>query len=161
MKPLLLALLLCIGCSQNPKKSLETSKTEDEKAINTINQNYIEGWKNMNEELIMSLFEDGARIQPNSLKPFENKENIRKFWFPKDSSITTIHNFELELLHLTIKDSIATTLQESLIDWSYQKDTIHMAMIQKGINTTVYRKQQDHSWKIWRKMWTDIYIEKK
>ncbi len=154
-------LLLCLGCSQNPKQEQTSTKTKDEKAIIAINQQYVEGWKNMNEEQILSLFEDNARIQPNSLKPIEQKENIRKFWFPKDSSVTTIHDFTLELINMTIQDSIAITTQDSFIDWSYQKDTLQLAMVQRGINTTIYRKQQDNSWKIWRKMWTDIYSKKK
>ncbi|GAA4272655.1 hypothetical protein GCM10022258_19490 [Aquimarina gracilis] len=152
--------LLCFGCTQNTKQEQTVTRNEDEKAIIDINQQYVEGWKNMNEEQILSLFEDNARIQPNSLKPIEKKENIRKFWFPKDSSITIIHDFKLELLSMTVQDTIAITTQDSFIDWSYQKDTLQLSMSQRGINTTVYRKQKDNSWKIWRKMWTDIYTKK-
>ncbi|MBQ4821117.1 hypothetical protein [Aquimarina sp. MMG016] len=165
MKKLKLALLFIsiIGCKQDPNTNKDATDILDknENAILAINMNYVAGWKNMNEEQIMSLFEDNARIQPNSLKPIEGKENIRSFWFPKDSSITIINTFKTELLNLDIKDSLAITTHTTLLDWTYKKDTIQFGMIQNGINTTIYRKQEDSSWKIWRKMWTDIYSKRK
>ncbi|MEW7290520.1 YybH family protein [Aquimarina sp. 2304DJ70-9] len=165
MKTLSVIILFFIlsGCKQHTEVTEDTLliKDNNKDAIHTIHDNYVNGWKNMNEEQIMSLFENNARIQPNSLKPIEGKEKIRSFWFPKDSSITTINAFETELLNLDIKDSLAITTHTTLLDWSYQKDTIQFGMTQKGINTTVYRKQKDASWKIWRKMWTDIYSKRK
>ncbi len=160
---LALLLLMAIGCKQDPTTNIERANIGDknEKSVLALHKKYVEGWKDMNEEQIMSLFEDGSRIQPNVLTPIEGKENIRNLWFPKDSSITVINTFETELLNLNIKDSIAITTHTTLLDWSYQKDTIQFGMIQKGINTTIYRKQKNESWKIWRKMWTDIYSKRK
>ncbi len=154
---------ILVGCKQHTEATEDTTLIIDNNkdAIHTIHDKYVNGWKNMSEEQIMSLFENNARIQPNSLKPIEGKEEIRSFWFPKDSSITTINTYETELLNLDIKDSLAITTHTTLLDWSYQKDTIQFGMIQKGISTTVYKKQQDTSWKIWRKMWTDIYSKRK
>ncbi len=159
----ILLYFLVIGCKQSSSNTKISANNEDpnEKQIRSINIEYVEGWKNMNEEKIMSLFEDGSRIQPNSLKPIEGKDNIRNFWFPKDGSITKIHDFNTELLSLSTKDSIAITTHLTYIDWSYKKDSLQFGMVQKGINTTVYRKKQDTLWKIWRKMWTDIYSKEK
>jgi ketosteroid isomerase-like protein len=147
--------LLIISCKQQVK-----SEEENEKILNIL-QNYVDAWRDMNEERVMSLFEENSIIQPNSLTPSVGKEEIRAFWFPKDGSITKINVFETELLGLNIIDTLAVTTHRSYLDWSYQKDTLNFGMVQKGISTTVYRKQQDQSWKIWRQMWTDIYAKRK
>ena len=109
----------------------------------------------------MGLLEENARIQPNSLKPVEGKNQIRKFWFPRDSSKTTVNDFQTELISLKILDTLAVSTHTSTLDWTYKKDTLSFGMLQKGINTTIYRKQMDGTWKIWRSMWSDIYSERK
>jgi len=114
--------------------------TKDEKAIRKIHQDYVDGWKTGNEKLIMSLFEDNAMIQPNTLNPISGKENISSFWFPKDGAITT---------------------HSGLLDWNYQNGEMNPGRIQKRFNTTIYRKQDDGQWKIWRSMWTDIASQAK
>lgn len=52
-------------------------------------------------------------------------------------------------------------MHESNINWNYEKDTTKFGMIQTGINTTIYRRQKDMKWKIWRSMWTDIFAKSK
>jgi len=86
---------------------------------------------------------------------------IREFWFPKDGSKTIINNYKTEIISLDIMDTLAISTHESLLDWTYKKDSISFGMLQKGINTTIYRRQLDYSWKIWRSMWTDINVERK
>lgn len=145
------------ACQSNQKK--ESSAALDgteEMAITQIHNDYVEGWKIMDKERIMSLFEDGARIQPNKLMPIEGKENLRAFWFPEDGSITTINDFTTKIIHLAVLDTLAITTHLSMLDWSYTQDTFSLGMIQHGVNTTVYRKQPDTGWKIWRSMWTDF-----
>ena len=152
---------LIIACNQKTAEAPENVNTEDEKIILAIHENYVEGWKKMNEERVMALFEDNSRIQPNSLTPIEGKDKIREFWFPKDGSVTTINTFETEPLGIKVMDTLAITTHRSYLDWSYKKDTVTFGMVQKGISTTVYRKQPDKTWKIWRQMWTDIYGKQK
>ena len=150
--------LLFWSCSNNKtKESLNT----DEMDIRQIHNEYVNGWLKMDEEKIIGLLEENARIQPNKLQPIEGKSDIRMFWFPKDSSKTIINDYKTEIISLKIIDTLAITTHKSLLNWTYQKDTIRFGMVQKGINTTIYRKQPDNSWKIWRSMWTDIYAERK
>lgn len=145
------------GCDRNPKNKFDEQVDENETKIRQVHKDYVDGWVQMDEEKIMGLLEENSRIQPNKLKPIEGKEKIRAFWFPNDSSKTTISQYKTEIISLNIMDSLAVTTHNSLLDWTYQKDSINFGMFQKGINTTVYRKQKDESWKIWRSMWTDIY----
>ena len=142
------------------KKANENSGA-DEMEIRAVHDDYVNGWLNSDEKGILQLFEENARIQPNMMAPIEGKSKIKKFWFPKDSSKTIINDYRTEIISINIIDTLALTTHKSILDWTYQKDTISFGMFQKGFNTTIYRKQPDNSWKIWRSMWTDIYVERK
>lgn len=130
-----------------------------QQAILQVHEDYLQGWRDMDESKVMSLLEEGAMIQPNRLRPIQGKENIREFWFPKDSSVTQINTYETEVLSFVPLDTLMLTTHRSLLDWTYRKDTLEFSMKQTGINTTLYRRQADGEWKIWRSMWTDIKQE--
>ncbi|NNL16137.1 MAG: nuclear transport factor 2 family protein [Flavobacteriaceae bacterium] len=150
--------LVIMGCEN---KEANKITDPDELEIRKIHSEYVNGWLNSDEEGIMKLLVEDSRIQPNTLKPIDGKSEIRKFWFPNDSSKTIINNYETEIISLDIMDTLAISTHESVLDWTYKKDSISFGMFQKGINTTIYRRQLDNSWKIWRSMWTDIYVERK
>ena len=150
-----LAFVACVSC----KPVVEQHANPSELAIRQVHEDYVDGWLQNDESKVMALFLDDARIQPNRLAPIEGKNELRKFWFPKDGSKTIINRYETEIQHFDIQDTLANTTHHSILDWTYQQDTTTFSMLQKGINTTLYRKQADGSWKIWRSMWTDYYAE--
>ncbi len=156
LPPSILLILFIVGCKE-VKEIVDPNELE----IRKIHNEYVNGWLKSDEGIIMELLVEDSRIQPNTLKPIEGKSKIRKFWFPKDSSKTVINKYNTEIISLNIIDTLAISTHKSLLDWTYEKDSIRFGMLQKGINTTIYRRQLDNSWKIWRSMWTDIYVEKK
>ena len=107
---------------------------------------------------VLALFEAEPRISPNKLCPIEGLEDMRAFWFPEDGSVTTIHRYEAEDLGVSVLGELGVTTQKTILEWSYKKGDTRMARVQEGINTTVFRRQSDGKWKIWRKMWTDVAI---
>jgi ketosteroid isomerase-like protein len=153
----IILLLVVFGCNLNQEERLDPEKSEIESKIRQVHADYVDGWKNMDESKIMGLFEEDSQIQPNRFNPVIGKENIREFWFPRDSSETIINEFTTEIISLTLLDTIALTTHSSILDWDYKKDATNFGMYQKGINTTIYRKQKNGSWKIWRSMWSDLY----
>ena len=129
----------------------------DAAAIRKINKAYLNNWLENNEAGVLDLFEAGARISPSSLCPMDSLKNLRQFWFPKDGSTTTIHRFEADEISLKIiSNELACTTQKTILEWSYKKGATQMGRIQEGIELTVFRKQKNGSWKIWRKLWTDV-----
>jgi len=148
---LLLALTVLFAC--------DNSSNKDEQLIRQVHAAYVSGWLSGDEEKIMGLLVENSRIQPNSMKPIEGKWAIRDFWFPNDGSQTVINDYQTEIISLNILDSIAVSTHTSLLDWTYKKDSVQFGMRQKGINTTLYKKQAEGSWKIWRSMWTDTHAE--
>ena len=153
MKILATITVTCLFLSCTPPVDQPSS---EELRVQKVVQEYVEGWRNMDEEQILSVFEDGARISPNSLNPIEGKENLKNFWFPDDGSQTIINGYDIEIIDTQILDSLAITTHTSVLDWDYINGDTEFGRIQNGISTIVYRKQNDDSWKIWRAMWTDI-----
>ena len=161
LKRLCLSIFLTLSIMGCDNKEAKKNIDPDDLEIRKIHSEYMNGWLKSDEEGIMELFVEDSRIQPNTLKPIEGKSEIRKFWFPKDSSETIINNYETEIISLDIIDTIAISTHKSILDWTYKKDSISFGRLQEGINTTIYTRQLDNSWKIWRAMWTDIYVEEK
>lgn len=161
---LALSLMLAItflGCKQDIKTDAIDEMSKEEATIRQLHADYVDGWINMDEQKVMGLLEEDAQIQPNRLKPIIGKENIRAFWFPNDSSKTVINEFKTEIISFKLIDTIAIATHSSVLDWDYRKDTTYLGMHQRGFNTTIYKKQANASWKIWRSMWTDIYVKNK
>lgn len=94
------------------------------------------------------------------LCPIDSLKNIQKFWFPKDGSHTIIDHFDIQPLNIYIDGDTAVSTGISILDWRYEKDAVKFEVNQKGIETTVYRRQKDNTWKVWRQMWTDLYSKK-
>ena len=140
----------------------KVTKNGDVTAIRQLNKAYLQHWLDNNEQGVMNLFEEGARISPSSLCPIDSLDNMRQFWFPKDSSTTIVHRFETDEISLKLIDeNLACTTQKTFLEWSYKKGNFEMGRIQEGIELTVVRRRADGSWKIWRKMWTDVSIKER
>lgn len=135
-----------------------TLLADDAAELRRINQAYLDGWLQGDAEGVLALFETGARIAPSGMCPVEGQQDMRAFWFPDDGSVTTVHRYEAQELGLTLLDDLGVTTQTTLLEWSYQKGDARMGRVQEGVATTVFRRQADGSWRIWRKMWTDTMI---
>jgi hypothetical protein len=83
---------------------------------------------------------------------------IKRFWFPRDSSVTLIHKFNNDIVHLSIEGDLAFGTHKTFLSWSYKKGSVDIAKDQWGIAMTVYRKKNGQ-WKIWRQLWTDVKVE--
>jgi ketosteroid isomerase-like protein len=136
-----------VVCAQNKN---------DAQLIRKVNDDYVKGWLKGDERAVLSLFEDDAMLSPSGLSPIRGMKAITAFWFPKDSSTTTIHTFTNEIKSLELEGDLAYTMQKTFLSWSYVKGATSISKDQWGIAMTVYRRQPDKSWKIWRQLWTDI-----
>ena len=129
----------------------------DEQAVKTILEQYQTAWLNNDEEGILSLFEKEARIQPSGICPVDSIQNIKQFWFPKDGSITTIHQFDIEVQNLyALGNNMIYGTWTNRLYWSYHFKESQMGRLQYGYGTGVFRRQGDGNWKIWRQSWTDL-----
>lgn len=148
----------CVGVRQaaDPRPNHSRLTTPDESAIRAIHDAYVRGWLEGDEDGVMALFQDDAMISPSGLRPITGTAEIRKFWFPKDGSVTTIHHFTSDILLLDGDDQVAMTSQKTRLDWSWASAGKRVAKEQWGYATTLYCKQRDGTWRIWRQSWTDV-----
>jgi ketosteroid isomerase-like protein len=128
----------------------------DDSKIKQVNQKYVEYWLRNEQDSLLALFENDATLSPNTLKPVTGIRAIREFWFPNDSSSTTLHQFTSDLKDITVIDQIAHSTQETFLSWTYKKGSTIIRRDQWGIALTVYKRRANGSWRIWRQLWTDI-----
>ncbi|MFN0174424.1 MAG: YybH family protein [Saprospiraceae bacterium] len=160
-----LLVIFCFHCwygqtlfAQNPGTNL--SKT-DEAAVRQLLAQYTDAWLKNDSAVILSLFEEKARLAPSGMCPIESIANIRQFWFPNDSSLTLIHGFDNDIIELSGEGDMAFSTQKTWLDWSYFKGKQKMGKEQRGYATTIFRKQNTGAWKIWRQTWTDVWSRPK
>lgn len=153
---IIILLFKLLSCSPQVNEQDNMKASPDESSIRKVHEDYVQGWRSMDEKKVMSLLVEEAMIQPNKMNPIVGKEKIREFWFPNDGSKTIINDFQTEIISINVFDTIAITTHKSHLDWTYEKDTVRFGAVQKGINTTIYKKQENDAWKIWRSMWTDF-----
>ncbi|MEQ6165760.1 MULTISPECIES: SgcJ/EcaC family oxidoreductase [unclassified Ekhidna] len=129
---------------------------QDKKAVNQIRNDYVNGWLANDKATVLNLFHSDASIVPSGMAPIQGKDAIEAYWFPNDSSITTIHSYEVELLKLQGTDAMAYSLEKGVLDFTYEKGDFSMSKTSTSHATTVYRKQTDGEWKIISRMWTQL-----
>jgi ketosteroid isomerase-like protein len=135
--------------------------TEAEKKILAIQKTYVDGWLAYDSTQIMSVFEEEAIVHPPAQGPVIGRRKLTRFWFPQDSSKITIQDFTFTPVHLDMRDTIAVLTYDAFLDYVYAKDSTSISQSEKSIGTTIFRKQLDDSWKIWRQNWTNIEIKRK
>jgi sugar lactone lactonase YvrE/ketosteroid isomerase-like protein len=157
IKMLAVVLFFAVGQKMAAQTPIQKVAPADSAAVQKILDEYVAAWLRGDEKGVLDPFEQRGRIQPSGMCPFDSLQNIRKFWFPTDGSTTTIHQFDLELqdMHALGSDLIFTA-QTSRLYWSYHLGDSRAGKLQYGYATTVFRKQTDGQWKIWRQAWTDL-----
>lgn len=133
-----------------------TAQSTAEDSVRAIHSTYVAAWLKGDERGVMDLFEAEAVITPSGMAPIKGIDAINNFWFPKDTSVTTIHEFRNDILSFSLDGAIASTSQKTFLSWSYAKGTLKIAKDQWGFALTVYRRQSDGTWKVWRQLWTDV-----
>ncbi|MEQ9266480.1 MAG: hypothetical protein RLN81_14720 [Balneolaceae bacterium] len=149
----LLILIVLVCCSDHRINELSIQDLEQ---IKRINYEYVEGWLENDSSKILNLYLDSATISPSGLQPKRGKKEITDFWFPDDSSTTTIHFYDLETLDIYGANDLAYTYEKGHLSFTYQKDDFVLNRESKSYATTIYRKTETGEWKVQYRMWTDM-----
>ena len=137
-----------ISCTQSERALSES----DIESINQIKRSYVNAWLANDSKTVLGLFTKDATIVPSGLSPINGIEEIEKYWFPNDSSVTTIHSYEIELLELHITDSMAYSLEKGTLNFTYTKGEFTLTKASVSRATTIYQKNKYLSWKIVSRM---------
>ena len=116
---------------------------------------YREGWLANDSAKILGLFADTAILIPSGMRPVQGKKEMIQFWWPNDSSKTTIDRYEIELLEINGSDEWAYVYENGRLSWSYQKGDFKMSKDQESFEITIFKKT-DKNWRIVKRIWTDL-----
>lgn len=153
MKALLPTLLSCLLISCTTDTALTQ---QDKQAIDQIRNDYVNGWLANDSETVLGLFTEDATIIPSGMSPINGIDGIGNYWFPNDSSTTTIHLYEIELLEIEGSSGMAYTLEKGILNFTYAKGDFSMSKESISHATTVYQKDASGDWKIISRMWSQV-----
>ncbi|WP_424963991.1 YybH family protein [Ekhidna sp.] len=149
----MILLIVLISCNQSTQSGFSE---EDQKTIEQMSKTYVNGWLTNDKATVLNLFHSDASIIPSGMAPIQGKDAIEAYWFPTDSSTTTIHSYEVELLKLQGADSMAYSLEKGVLEFTYEKGDFSMSKTSISHATTVYKKKINGEWKILSRMWTQL-----
>ncbi len=127
----------------------------DKKIISGMMSDYREGWLADDSAKVLRLFADTSVLIPSGMRPIYGKKEMLRFWWPNDSSKTTIDRYEIELLEINGSDEWAYVYENGKLSWSYQKGDFKMSKDQESFEITIFKKT-DKDWSIVKRIWTDL-----
>jgi ketosteroid isomerase-like protein len=144
---------LMLRCS-DPKRSTELSES-DKKVIIGMMNDYQNGWLANDSAKVLGLFADTATLVPSGMKPIQGKKKMTEFWWPNDSSKTTIDRYAIDVLEINGNSDWAYAYENGKLSWSYEKGDFKMSKDQESYEITIFRKTSDR-WFIVKRIWTDL-----
>ncbi|PHN04135.1 YybH family protein [Flavilitoribacter nigricans] len=151
---LVLVLASCTSNLSNAPSGGELT-TSDREQIRALIGQYVTGWLTSDTAMVLDIFADTATIIPRGMAPKKGKAALREFWFPADSSVTTIHSYEVNVLEIGGNTDLAYTLEAGQLSFSYQKGDLKLSRESNAHATTILRKSGGGQWKVVQRMWTD------
>jgi ketosteroid isomerase-like protein len=145
--------LFIISCDSS--KNNESLEKEDEETIRMMISTYNKAWLQNDSSAILNLFSDSAILIPSGLTPIKGRDQIVKFWWPNDSSITKINSYSIHLMEVEGTKDLAYTYENGKLSWSYEKGTFKMSKDQESFEITIF-KRTPAGWKITKRIWTDL-----
>lgn len=149
------SVLLALMTSCDQRVEMKGLKGEDKKVIRMMLGTYNKAWLLNDSSAILSLFSDSAILIPNGRAPIMGKEQIVKFWWPNDSSITKINSYVINLLEVDGAEDLAYTYENGKLSWSYNKGSFNMSKEQESFEITIFKKTPI-GWRIVKRIWTDL-----
>jgi ketosteroid isomerase-like protein len=148
-----LLVLVELSCWESSEQSTGITR-DDEKQITAILHDYNKAWLEGDSSKILTLFADTATLIPSGLEPVKGKDAITKFWWPNDSSKTTINSYDINVLNINGNPGWASSLEDGRLTWSYEKGPVKFSRKQSSYEITIFKKDNDR-WKIVSRIWTD------
>lgn len=133
---------------------------EDREKVLEVIQQYADAWVRMDSSAILSLFTDDAVITPSGLSPRRGKDALIHFWFSDTSVTTTVHSYTIEVLDSGGSGGLAWTFERGDLSYTMSRAGYSLTRDATSYATTIYQKGRLGKWKIERRLWTDMRLEK-
>lgn len=131
--------------------SVADPASEPEAAIAVADRAYAEAWLDNDAEAIMATLTDDAVLVPSGLPVLEGPQAIRGFWWPEGSPPTTVTRFTLTQHEIQQEGTMGFVRGSFALEFEYDGKTYSS----QGEYMSILRRQEDGSWRISRRMWSD------
>ena len=154
VQPLLaMACAVCLlmagsGCSNARPVSLSAEEIE---TIMAADQAYATAWLANEPERVMATLTDDAALVPSGMEVMEGADDIRAFWWPPDSPLTTVIEFSLVQQEAGGSGDVGFVRGSFLLAFEYDG----AAHSSSGEYFSLLRRLPDGSWRISHRMWSD------
>jgi ketosteroid isomerase-like protein len=141
-----LLLLMATGCatthdSGDPRSALESASRA-----------YAAAWMTNDADAVLETLTEDAVIVPSGMAPVEGRAAIRAFWFPEGGPPTTVESFEVEIHETTWEGSLGVVRGAFTLAFDYDGVFYERG----GTYVDLLRPLPDGSWRISRRMWSDV-----
>jgi histidine triad (HIT) family protein len=121
---------------------------------------YHNAWLQNNPDSVLFTFAKDAVIMPSGQLPKKGIEELRKFWFPTNGSVTTVTTvtkFDYTIDELKLDLNTAFVRSSAILSYVYENNGEKTSSTNnKQVYSTYLERQADDSWKVVIKMWNSI-----
>ena len=124
---------------------------DDMGAVRAADRAYATAWLANDPHQVMATLTDDAVIVPSGIPALRGAAEIRRFWWPPDSPVTQVNEFELTQQDVSAEKRIAFVQGSFRLDFMYDgKD-----YASSGDYMSILQCQADGSWRISHRQWSD------
>jgi ketosteroid isomerase-like protein len=125
----------------------------DERAIRAVDSTYVASWLRDDTLAVMNTLAPDALLMPAGQHPLATPNDIRGFWWPRDSSHTRILTFQRTIDEIGGEGNVAWVRGTDTLTYAYDKGTTHSRLGSRSMTLAVWRRQPNGAWRISRMMW--------
>ena len=156
--PLLALVCGLVACARPapPSEPPHTLTDGDRAAIQTLEDAYAAAWLASDTLGVLDMLDPAAVLLPGGQEPVVGLDAIRAFWWPRDGSRTVITRYVSTLDELEGTADLAYSRGRGELAFTYEQGGTTSALESTAISLTLYRRQQDGTWRILRRMWAPL-----
>lgn len=143
---------LVAGCGGDLPGNAALSNA-DIAAIRSVSEAYVTGWLEDDTLAIVNTLDSQAVLMPAGMRPIVGIDDIKRFWWPDDGSVTDVTDYTMEVEEVEGSGNLAYTRGRAELTFTYSKDGQTTRQSNQTMYLTVYGRQSDGSWRILRRMW--------
>lgn len=129
----------------------------DETAVHALEEAYRTGWLTNDSAAVMATLAPGAVIMPAGVRPLVGDSAIRTYWWPNDSSQTTIESYEITVDEVEGSGDLAYLRGRASLKFTYRDAAGQISRLtSKAVHLSLARRGEDGKWRIARRVWSAI-----
>jgi len=113
---------------------------------------YANAWLTNDADAVMATFVDEPVLSPSGLPYLEGQNAARAFWFPADSPLTKVTEFEVTEIEVSGSGNLGYVRGTFRLAFEYDGGSYE----NQGKYVTILRKSPDGPWRITHHIWDDL-----